>query len=181
MENIMLEKVREQIKETEESLATHGDYQLGQSIQTHKEKLVRLKKTESILSNPATASSIEQSKDDIVKVMAKFNQITAKEKCLRVQMLDWLSDKLLDWSHKLESWSNHVHAVAANIDSPCLIEVTPRKKEESKSAIESKKIQKLKEQALVKEQALEEIKKENDKMQQELKKLIEAEVERMTK
>jgi len=174
MENKMLETTRIKIKETEESLATHGDYQLGQSIQTLNEKLVRLKKTESILSNPAAVISIEQSKEDFAKVMAKLNQINAKEKCLRVQFLDWLSDKLLNWS-------NHVHVMASKIDSPCLIEVTPRKKEESKSAIESKKIQKLKEQALVKEQALEEIKKENDKMQQELKKLIEAEVERMTK
>lgn len=174
MENIMLEKVRDQIKETEESLATHGDHRVGQSIQTHKEKLARLKRTELILSNPATASSIEQSKEDLAKVMAKLNQINAKEKCLRVQFLDWLSDKLLDWS-------NRVHTAAANIDSPCLIEVAPRNKEQSKSAKESKKIQKLKEQALVKEQALEEIKKENDKMQKELKKLLEAEVERMTK
>ena len=65
--------------------------------------------------------------------------IEAKERCLRVQFLDWLSDKLLDWS-------NRVHVVSSKIDSPCLIEVIPRTKEESKSAKENKEITRLKEQ-----------------------------------
>ena len=68
----------------------------------------------------------------------KFQSIEAKEKCLRVRFLDWLSDKFLNWSYKTS-------VMAANIDSPCFIEVAPRKKEESKAAKESKEILRLQE------------------------------------
>ena len=71
-------------------------------------------------------------------MLGKLKNIEAKEKCLRVQFLDWLSDKLLDWS-------NRVHRVSANIESPCLIEVAPRTREQSKSAKEAKEIARLKE------------------------------------
>lgn len=70
-------------------------------------------------------------------VLSKLEKIEAKEKCLRVQFLDWLSDKLLDWS-------NRVHVMSSKIDSPCLIEVTPRKKTDSNHFKESKEIERLK-------------------------------------
>lgn len=68
----------------------------------------------------------------------KLREIEDKSKCLRVQFLDWLSDKLL-------SWSNRIHEMSAHIDSPCVIKVEPRKREQSKHAIESKEIARLKE------------------------------------
>jgi hypothetical protein len=74
---------------------------------------------------------------EIQGVLDKLEKIEAKEKCLRVQFLDWLSDKLLDWS-------NRVHVMSSKIDSPCLIEVAPRKKEESRHFKESKEIERLK-------------------------------------
>jgi hypothetical protein len=75
---------------------------------------------------------------EMLSVLQKLNQIEAKEKCLRVQFLDWLSDKLLNWS-------NRVHEMSVRIESPCLIEVAPRKKEDSQHAKESKEIARLKE------------------------------------
>ena len=68
----------------------------------------------------------------------KFHDIEEKNKCLRVQFLDWLSDKFLDWSNRL-------HEASAKIDSPCIIKVEPRKKEDSKSAIENREIDRLQE------------------------------------
>lgn len=76
--------------------------------------------------------------DEMYQMNERLRKIEAKEKCLRVQFLDWLSDKLLDWS-------NRTHVMASRIDSPCLIEVAPRKKEDSKHAGESKEIARLKE------------------------------------
>ncbi len=66
----------------------------------------------------------------------KLREIEEKSKCLRVQFLDWLSDKLLDWS-------NRVHEVSVKIDTPCVIKVEPRKKEQSKHASQSKEIDRL--------------------------------------
>ena len=57
-------------------------------------------------------------------VMAKFQQIEQKERCIRVKMLDWLSAKLL-------SWSKSVHEMSVRIDSPCVIRL-PEKKENKK-------------------------------------------------
>ena len=76
--------------------------------------------------------------EEMLGWLHKFEEIEEKSKCLRVQFLDWLSDKLLDWSNKLHVWS-------VNIDSPCVIKVEPRKKEESKDAKERKEIARLKE------------------------------------
>lgn len=75
---------------------------------------------------------------EIKNVLSRMQKIEAKEKCLRVQFLDWLSDKLLDWS-------NRVHVISAKIETPCLIEVEPRKRQDSKHAIESKEIKRLNE------------------------------------
>lgn len=71
-------------------------------------------------------------------MLVKLNKIEAKEKCIRVQFLDWLSDKLLNWS-------NRIHMMSVRIESPCLIEVAPRKKEDSQHAKETKEIARLKE------------------------------------
>lgn len=68
----------------------------------------------------------------------KLREIEEKSKCLRVQFLDWLSDKLLNWS-------NRCHEMSVRIDSPCVIKVEPRKREESQHAKESKEIARLKE------------------------------------
>jgi hypothetical protein len=68
----------------------------------------------------------------------KLREIEDKSKCLRVQFLDWFSDKLLNWS-------NRCHEMSVRIDSPCVIKVTPRKREESQHAKESKEIARLKE------------------------------------
>ena len=61
----------------------------------------------------ASKDTVEHSKvgAEMLSVLERFQEIEAKEKCIRVQFLDWLSDKLLDWS-------NQVHTMASNINSP---------------------------------------------------------------
>ena len=81
--------------------------------------------------------------DEMKNLWNKLNKIEAKEKCLRVQFLDWLSDKLLNWS-------NRIHVMSSKINSPCLLEVAPRKKEDSQHAKENKEISRLR--ALLKEE-----------------------------
>ena len=76
--------------------------------------------------------------EEMLGFLKKFEQIEEKSKCLRVQFLDWLSDKLLNWSNKC-------HVMSVNIDSPCVIKVEPRKKEDSRDAKERKEIARLKE------------------------------------
>ena len=76
---------------------------------------------------------------EMLTVLTRLQKIEAKEKCLRVQFLDWLSNTLLNWS-------NRIHVVSSNIDSPCIIEVAPRKREDSKHAKESKEMVRLREQ-----------------------------------
>lgn len=100
--------------------------------------------------NPAS----DAEKQELAKLWKKLNQIEAKEKCLRVQFLDWLSDTLLNWS-------NRVHVMASKIDSPCLIEVAPRKKEDSQHAKTSKELARLKELLESREKANEELRKQN--------------------
>jgi len=75
---------------------------------------------------------------EMIGLLNKFHEIEEKNKCLRVQFLDWLSDKLLDWSNKC-------HVVSVRIDSPCVIKVEPRTKEQSNDAKERKEIARLKE------------------------------------
>ncbi len=107
----------------------------------------------------ASKDTVEHSKvgAEMLSVLERFQEIEAKEKCIRVQFLDWLSDKLLDWS-------NQVHTMASNINSPCLIEVAPRKKEESRSAKEAKEIARLKEALVIKNQANEKLHKAMDEL-----------------
>ena len=54
----------------------------------------------------------------MVSLRNKFIQIEEKNKCVRVQFLDWLSEKL-------EKWSKMVKNVANNIHSPCIIKMPP--------------------------------------------------------
>ena len=87
-------------------------------------------------------TSFTKASSEIAKEMYSYNEklreIEEKSKCLRVQFLDWLSDKLLNWS-------NRCHEMSVRIDSPCVIKVEPRKREESQHAKESKQITRLKE------------------------------------
>lgn len=76
--------------------------------------------------------------EEIENLWKKMNAIEEKNKCIRVQFLDWFSDKLLDWS-------NRTHVMSVRIDSPCVLKVEPRKKTESKSAIENREIDRLQE------------------------------------
>jgi hypothetical protein len=103
----------------------------------------------------------EAEKNEIARLWSELNRIEEKNKCLRVQLLDWLSDKLLDWS-------NRAHVMASNIDSPCVIKVEPRTKEESKSAKEAKEIIRLKEALAIKEQANKKLYKEKRQVEAEL-------------
>jgi hypothetical protein len=68
----------------------------------------------------------------------KLDEIEEKNKCLRVQFLDWLSDRLLNWS-------NRCHELSMRIHSPCLIKVQPRKREDSQHAKDSREIKRLRE------------------------------------
>ncbi len=85
----------------------------------------------------------DQVRKEFKSMLVKFNEIEEKNKCLRVQFLDWLSDKLLNWS-------NRCHEMSVRIDSPCVIKVEPRKKEDSQHAKENREIERLK--ALLKEE-----------------------------
>ena len=69
--------------------------------------------------NPA----IRESEDfrNIRNVMSKFERIEEKNRCLRVQFLDWLS-------MKMHSWADGVKAMSDLIDSPCIIKVEPKRK-----------------------------------------------------
>lgn len=62
----------------------------------------------------------KQAVDNVKNVMAKFDQIEQKQRCLRVRFLDWLSDKLLAWSKK-------AHEMSVKIDSPCVIKLPEKK------------------------------------------------------
>lgn len=90
--------------------------------------------------------------EEMLGFLKKFEEIEEKSKCLRVQFLDWLSDKLLDWSNKC-------HVASVKIDSPCVLKVEPRKKEESNDAKERKQIAQLKED-------LERLRTQNEKLRE---------------
>ena len=140
MRTKMLEDTRARIATIEKKIAVDG----VDSWNREDLALKALKQKEMVLTK--SADVIDAGTEELKAVWSKLNQIEAKEKCLRVQFLDWLSDKLLDWS-------NRVHVMACKIDSPCIIEVAPRKKEESKHAKETKEIARLKELLAVEEEA----------------------------
>jgi hypothetical protein len=58
---------------------------------------------------------------NIRNVMQKFERIEEKNRCLRVQFLDWLSVKM-------HAWADGVKAMSDRIDSPCIIKVEPKRK-----------------------------------------------------
>jgi hypothetical protein len=58
---------------------------------------------------------------NIRNVMQKFERIEEKNRCLRVQFLDWLSVKM-------HAWADSVKAMSDRIDSPCIIKVEPKRK-----------------------------------------------------
>jgi len=151
MRTKMLEDTRARIATIEKKIAVDG----VDSWNREDLALKALKQKEMVLTKDGAV--IDAAKEELKAVWFKLNQIEAKEKCLRVQFLDWLSDKLLNWS-------NRVHVMACKIDSPCIIEVAPRKKEESKHAKETKEIARLKELLAVKEEANVELRKHNTEL-----------------
>lgn len=102
---------------------------------------------------------------EMLNVLTRLQKIEAKEKCLRVQFLDWLSNTLLNWS-------NRVHVVSGNINSPCIIEVAPRKREESKHAKESKEIVRLRESMTNLNETIFSLRKENNELAENLMKEV---------
>lgn len=54
--------------------------------------------------------------DEVLKVLNRFREIEEKNRCLRVQFLDWLSAKLAVWSTKVKKMSDDIH-------SPCKIKI----------------------------------------------------------
>lgn len=101
----------------------------------------------------------------MLNVLTRLQKIEAKEKCLRVQFLDWLSDTLLNWS-------NRAHVMACKINSPCIIEVAPRKREDSKHAKESKEIVRLREQLAAAWSTADTILREKNEMAENLTKEV---------
>ena len=67
--------------------------------------------------------TIRDSEDfqNIRTVMQKFERIEEKNRCLRVQFLDWLSAKM-------HVWADGVKAMSDRIDSPCIIKIEPKGK-----------------------------------------------------
>ena len=151
MTNIVLDQTRDEIKKLEGRIENKEFSQWGgeEYIQS---RLKSLKQKEFVLSR--NTGEIDAGREELKNVWAKLNKIEAKEKCLRVQILDWFSDKLLDWS-------NRIHVMSSKIDSPCLIEVAPRKKSDSKHFKESKEIERLKELLANENKKNDELRKQN--------------------
>lgn len=102
----------------------------------------------------------------IKNVIQEFERIEKKNRCLRVRFLDWLSDTLLNWS-------NRIHVVSNNIDNPCILEVAPRKREDSKHAEESKRIVQLRERIAEMNEINLALRRENDEIAGNLIKEVE--------
>jgi len=75
------------------------------------------------VSDSTIRESIRKSEDfqNIRNVMQKFERIEEKNRCLRVQFLDWLSAKM-------HAWADGVKAMSDRIDSPCIIKIEPKGK-----------------------------------------------------
>ena len=75
------------------------------------------------VSDTTIRKSIRESEDfrHIRNVMQKFERIEEKNRCLRVQFLDWLSAKM-------HAWADKVKAMSDRIDSPCIIKIEPKRK-----------------------------------------------------
>jgi len=72
-------------------------------------------KTHDILKQVQTAEH-DQSVDVFKSYLKNVEKIQAKQACMRVQFLDWLSVKLFEWSKKTKDMSDR-------IDSPCFIKL----------------------------------------------------------
>ena len=70
---------------------------------------------------PNTAIRDSEDFQHIRNVMQKFERIQEKNRCLRVQFLDWLSVKM-------HTWADGVKAMSDRIDAPCIIKVEPKRK-----------------------------------------------------
>ena len=70
---------------------------------------------------PNTAIRDSEDFQNIRNVMQKFERIEEKNRCLRVQFLDWLSVKM-------HAWADGVKAMSDRIDSPCVIKIEPKRK-----------------------------------------------------
>ena len=70
---------------------------------------------------PNTAIRDSEDFQNIRNVMSKFKRIEEKNRCLRVQFLDWLSVKM-------HAWADGVKAMSDRIDSPCIIKIEPKRK-----------------------------------------------------
>ena len=70
---------------------------------------------------PNTAIRDSEDFQNIRNVMQKFEKIQEKNRCLRVQFLDWLSVKM-------HAWADGVKAMSDRIDSPCIIKVEHKRK-----------------------------------------------------
>ena len=75
------------------------------------------------VSDTTIRESIRKSEDfrNIRNVMQKFARIEEKNRCLRVQFLDWLAVKM-------HAWADGVKAMSDRIDSPCIIKIEPKRK-----------------------------------------------------
>jgi hypothetical protein len=71
--------------------------------------------------NPNTPIRDSEDFQNIRNVIQKFERIEEKNRCLRVQFLDWLSVKM-------HAWADGVKAMSDRIDSPCIIKVEPKRK-----------------------------------------------------
>jgi hypothetical protein len=90
------------------------------TFEQKKQRLEEAKLTTDYIIKESAKRGHEQAIDVAKNVMAKFEQIEQKERCLRVKFLDWLSDKLL-------AWSKSVHEMSVRIDSPCVIRLPEKK------------------------------------------------------
>jgi hypothetical protein len=71
--------------------------------------------TSRILREARSKDRVETS-STVRAVYNKINQIEEKQRCMRVRLLDWLSDTF----HNL---GNKFHTMSVNIDSPCVIKL----------------------------------------------------------
>ena len=118
MPNILLEQTRDKIKEIEQKIENKTYSEWGGEIYAQK-TLTSLKQKERVLSEDY--KEINAGKEEFKNIWAKLNKIEEKNRCLRVQFLDWLSVKM-------HSWADGVKAMSDRIDSPCIIKVEPKRK-----------------------------------------------------
>jgi hypothetical protein len=118
MRNTLLEQTRDKIKDIEQKVENKTYSFLAGEI-CAQQALTSLKQKERVLSEDY--KEINAGKEEFKNIWAKLNKIEEKNRCLRVQFLDWLSVKM-------HSWADGVKAMSDRIDSPCIIKVEPKRK-----------------------------------------------------